>query len=99
MMKIWDRAEQMVVGVLGLAALAFALWQVISRYLFPQSAISYAEEIIVYLVIWAIMIVSSQLVRTDSHVRPDLVFNLLPGRWLRWMEMLNCAAAIVFCGA
>jgi C4-dicarboxylate transporter DctQ subunit len=63
MMKIWDRAEQTLVGVLGLAALAFALWQIVSRYFFPQESISYAEEVIVYLVVWAITIVSSQLVR------------------------------------
>jgi hypothetical protein len=36
MMKIWDRAEQTLVGVLGLAALAFALWQAVSRYFFPR---------------------------------------------------------------
>src|SRR5882672_7206009 len=98
-MKIWNRAEQTLVGLLGLAALAFALWQVVSRYFFPQGSISYAEEVIVYLVIWAIMIVSSQLVRTDSHVRPDLVLNVVPARVARWMEIFNCVAAMVFCGA
>jgi C4-dicarboxylate transporter DctQ subunit len=85
--------------VLGLAALGFALWQAISRYFFPKQSISYAEEVIVYLLIWAIMIVSSQLVRTDSHVRPDLVLNVVPARVARWMEVFNCAAAILFCGA
>jgi C4-dicarboxylate transporter DctQ subunit len=99
MMKIWDRAEQTLVGVLGLAALVFALWQAVSRYFFPQQSISYAEEVIVYLLIWAIMIVSSQLVRTDSHVRPDLVLNVVPARVARWMEVFNCLAAIFFCGA
>ncbi len=49
--------------------------------------------------IWAIMIVSSQLVRTDSHVRPDLVLNVVPAGVARWMEIFNCVAAIVFCGA
>ncbi len=58
MMHIWNRAEQTIVGILGLVALAFALWQVLSRYILPQGSISYAEEVIVYLVIWAIMIVS-----------------------------------------
>jgi C4-dicarboxylate transporter DctQ subunit len=98
MMKIWDRVERTVVGVLGLAALAFALWQVLSRYFFPQQSISYAEEVIVYLVIWAIMIVSSQLVRTDGHVRPDLVLKVVPAGVARWMEVFNCIAAIAFCG-
>ena len=91
MMKIWDRVEQTLVGVLGLAALAFALWQVVSRYFVPQQSISYAEEVIVYLLIWAIMIVSSQLVRTDGHVRPDLVLNVVPASVARWVEMFNCA--------
>jgi len=98
-MNLWDRAEQALVGVLGLAALAFALWQVLSRYFFPQASISYAEEVIVYLLIWAIMIISDQLVRTDSHVRPDVVRNFLPAFALRWIEVFNCAAAILFCGA
>src|SRR5467141_1102028 len=98
-MKIWNRAEQTLVGLLGLTALAFALWQVVSRYFFPQQSISFAEEVIVYLLIWAIMIVSSQLVRTDSHVRPDLVLNVVPARVARWMEIFNCVAAMVFCGA
>ena len=99
MMKIWNRLEQTIAGILGLAALAFALWQVASRYLFSQHSISYAEEVIVYLMIWGIMIVSSQLVRTDSHVRPDLVLNVVPTDVARWMEVFNCIAAIAFCGA
>jgi C4-dicarboxylate transporter, DctQ subunit len=51
MMKIWDRVEQTLVGLLGLGALAFAVWQVVSRYFAPQQSISYAEEVIVYLLV------------------------------------------------
>jgi C4-dicarboxylate transporter DctQ subunit len=98
-MRIWNRAEQAAVGVLGLGALAVALWQVLSRYFFPRESIGYAEEVMVYLLIWATMIVSSQLVRTDSHIRPDLVRNIVPARLARWLEMFNCIAAIAFCGA
>src|SRR5215470_16523837 len=97
MLKFWDRAEQTLAGLLGLAALALALWQVASRYFFPQQAISFAEEVIVYLMIWAILLVSSQLVRTDSHVRPDLVLNVAPPHVKRWLEVFNSGAAIVFC--
>ena len=98
-MKIWDHAEQAIVGILGLTALACAVWQVLSRYVFPQQSIGYAEEVIVYLLIWAVMIVSSQLTRTDSHVRPDVLRNVVPPALARWLELFNCAAAVVFCAA
>jgi C4-dicarboxylate transporter, DctQ subunit len=98
-MKLWDRAEQVVVGLLGLCAMIMALWQVIGRYLDPEHSISYAEEVIVYLIIWAVMIISSQLVRRDGHVRPDLVLRLLPKKAMRWVEMFNCVVALVFCAA
>jgi len=98
-LKAWDRIERAIVGTLGLAALACAVWQVLSRYFFPQQSIGYAEEVIVYLLIWATMIVSSQLVRTDSHVRSDVVHNVAPPGVVRWLELFNCIAAVVFCGA
>ena len=41
-MKLWDRVEQTLVGLLGLAALLVGLWQVIGRYADPAGAISYA---------------------------------------------------------
>jgi C4-dicarboxylate transporter, DctQ subunit len=97
--KIWDRVEQAIVGILGLAALACAVWQVLSRYFFPQQSMGYAEEVIVYLLIWAVMIVSSQLVRTDSHIRPDVLRNVVPPGVARRLEMFNCGAAIAFCAA
>jgi C4-dicarboxylate transporter DctQ subunit len=92
----WDKFEETLVGLL---ALVIGLLQVIGRYFDPARAISYAEEVIVYLVIWAIMIVSSQLVRRDGHVRPDLVLRLLSPRYLRLVEIFNCLVAVVFCAA
>ena len=68
----------------------------LGRYLFPQQAISYAEEVIVYLIIWAVMLLSSELVRTDGHMRSDLVLRLLPIKAVRWVEVF-CLVALVFC--
>jgi C4-dicarboxylate transporter DctQ subunit len=98
-LRWWDKIEETLVGLLGLIALVIGLLQVIGRYIDPERAISYAEEVIVYLIIWAIMIVSSQLVRRDGHVRPDLVLRLLPPRYLRLVEIFNCLIAVVFCAA
>jgi C4-dicarboxylate transporter, DctQ subunit len=92
----WDRVERTLVGLLGAAALAIAVVQVFGRYLDPGSAINWAEEVIVYLAVWAVMLVSSQLVRTDSLVRPDLVLRLLPAPAQRWVETFNCLVAMTF---
>jgi C4-dicarboxylate transporter DctQ subunit len=95
---VWDRIEQTLVGLLGLAALAVGLWQIIGRYFDPKMSSGWGDEVIVYLVIWAIMIVSSQLVRLDGHVRPDLVLRLLGPSGQRVLEVFNCIVALGFCG-
>lgn len=96
-LTIWDKVERMLVGLLGLIAMVVGLIQVVGRYFFPSHAISWAEEVIVYLVVWGVMIISSQLVRTDGHVRPDLVLRLIPPGVQRWVEAFNCLVALGFC--
>jgi C4-dicarboxylate transporter DctQ subunit len=95
---VWDRIERVLVGLLGALAMLVGLVQVLGRYLWPALAISWAEEVIVYLIVWAVMIVSSQLVRTDGHVRPDLLLRLVPPAGQRWLEAFNCIVALAFCG-
>jgi C4-dicarboxylate transporter DctQ subunit len=46
--------------------------------------------------VWAIMIVASPLVRSDGHVRPDLVLRMLRPGAQRWVEMFNCLVALAF---
>jgi C4-dicarboxylate transporter, DctQ subunit len=93
---VWNRVERLLVGLLGAGALAIAVVQVFGRYVDPAGAINWAEEVIVYVAVWAVMLAASQLVRTDGHVRPDLVLRLLPARAQRWVEMVNCLMAIAF---
>jgi len=94
----WDTIERTLVGILGALAMIVGLVQVLGRYFFPAFAISWAEEVIVYLIVWGVMVISSQLVRSDGHVRPDLVLRLVPPQGQRWMEAFNCVIALVFCG-
>jgi len=93
----WDKVERFLIGLLGAAAMLVGLVQVVGRYIAPRYAISWAEEVIVYLIVWGVMIIYSQLVRTDGHVRPDLVLRLVGPRGQRWMEAFNCVVALVFC--
>ncbi|MGB9114923.1 TRAP transporter small permease [Bradyrhizobium sp.] len=93
----WDRVERLLIGLCGALAMLIGLVQVVGRYIAPRYAMSWAEEVIVYLIVWGIMLAASQLVRTDGHVRPDLVLRAVPAGIQRWMEVLNCVAALVFC--
>jgi len=92
----WDRVERLLVGILGACAMSIAAIQVFGRYIDPAAAITWAEEVIVYIAVWAVMIIASQLVARDGHVRPDLVLRLLRPGVQRWVEMFNCLVAIAF---
>lgn len=93
---VWDWIERTLVGALGAFALLIAAVQVFGRYIDPADAITWAEEVIVYVMVWAVMIIASQLVRTDGHVRPDLVLRLMGPGAQRWVEMFNCLVALAF---
>jgi len=43
----------------------------VGRYIDPAGAMTWAEEVLVYIAVWAVMIIASQLVRADGHVRPE----------------------------
>jgi C4-dicarboxylate transporter, DctQ subunit len=94
---LWDRVERLLIGLLGSVAMLVGLVQVVGRYVAPRYAISWAGEVIVYLIVWGIMLAASQLVRTDGHVRPDLVLRAVRPHVQRWMEVINCVAALAFC--
>jgi C4-dicarboxylate transporter, DctQ subunit len=92
----WVWLERTLVGLLGGFAMVIAVLQVFGRYIDPEHAITWAEEVIVYIAVWAVMIVASDLVRTNGHVRPDLVLRLLRPQAQRWVETFNCLVAIAF---
>jgi C4-dicarboxylate transporter, DctQ subunit len=95
--EVWDRVERLLIGLLGAGALSVGTYQVIGRYVAPQYASGWSDEVTVYFAVWAIFIAASQLVRTDGHVRPDLVLRLLPPRRQRGVEIFNCLVALAFC--
>ena len=96
-MRAWNFVERTLIGVLGAMALAVGAYQVIGRYIDQRIAFQYGDEVVVYLTVWAVFLASSQLVRTDGHVRPDIIIRLLPPQGQRWVESFNCCVAIAFC--
>ena len=97
LLRAWDFTERTLIGLLGAGALGIGTYQVIGRYIDPRISFQYGDELVVYLTVWAVFLASSQLVRTDGHVRPDIVLRLLRPGVARWVEAFNCCVAIAFC--
>lgn len=95
-LKAWDALETYTSGLLGMAALALSFYQVVMRYLF-NDAPEGAEEGVLYLVIWAVFIISSRLVRDDEHVGADFVVGKLPIPLRRWLAVATTTLALGFC--
>jgi C4-dicarboxylate transporter DctQ subunit len=97
LLAAWNTVERLLIGLLGTSALGVGTYQVVGRYVDPRIAFPYGDEVVTYLTVWAVFLASSQLVRTDGHVRPDIVLRLLPPQGQRWVEAFNCCAALAFC--
>lgn len=93
---LWARIELFLVGALGTLALLVALYVMITRYIFPEISIDWGEEVIVYLLVWAMWISSSQLVAEQGHVKTDLIFIKLPTNTQHWLNKLHQFIGLIF---
>ena len=98
MLRYWDVLERWIIGILGAAALLICVWQIVGRYISADLALTWGEELSVYVIIWAGLLTASQLVRDDGHVRADIILRMLKPEHQRWVEVVNCLLAIIFCG-
>jgi len=97
MLEAWDKVERWLIGLLGALGLVVYLTQIIGRYVTTAIDFSVAEELTVYIIIWAAFLVASLLVREDGHVRADLLIRMLRPERQRWIEVANCGIALGFC--
>jgi len=96
--RAWGAVEGWLIGLCGLTGLGLAVYQMVTRYAFPALYVDWAEETVVYLVVWGMWLAASGLVAENRHVRADLVIRLLPPRAQYLFEIANTAVCLVFCG-
>jgi len=95
-LKIWNWAENTIVGLLTASALAIALYDMGARILDPDLATGVSEEVIVYLIIWALFLTASTLTHENRHVRADILLLALPAQGRRAAEILNALVGLAF---
>ena len=80
----WPRAF---LGLMMLIGVAINIANVIGRYLF-NAPLFWAEEVLVYMMIWAVFIGLPAIVVDNAHLRMDLFYNLMGPRLKRAVDGL-----------
>ncbi len=96
--KNWTRVEKFIVGLLAFSATAIAFYGVIARYILHNPP-DWAEEICIYLIIWAVFISASILAEEKGHVAATLVVEKFSMKTRRYLAVFNGIVALAFCVA
>jgi len=88
------RVIRAILGALILVGVALNFANVVGRYVF-LAPIIWAEEVLVFIMVWCVMLGATLVTWEDQHLRMDAVHHLTPPRVRRW---LNLVTALVFAG-
>ncbi len=87
-------AIRAVLGILILVGVAINFANVVGRYLFLKPII-WAEEILVFIMIWCVMLGATLVTWENQHLRMDAVYHLTPPRGRRWLNLTSTLAFLV----
>jgi len=96
--KGWTRVEKFIVGLLAFSATMVAFYGVISRYILRRPP-DWAEEVVTYLIIWAVFISASILAAEKGHVAATLIVERFSLKTRRYLAVFNGVVALGFCVA
>src|SRR5512134_2225283 len=86
--KGWIKAEKFIVGLLAFSATLLAFYGVITRYVFKRPP-DWAEEICIYMIIWAVFITASTLAAEKGHVAATLIVERFSLKTRRYLAVFN----------
>lgn len=95
-LRTWGAIENTIVGLLAMITLLIVVYTIVIRVVMPSLTPSWADETIVYLMIWATFIALSGVTGGNRHVRADLVTNAIPPQHHRALELLSLVCGAVF---
>ena len=90
---VLQRLPLTLAALLLLAAIAINFTNVLARYLFLAS-IYWADEAMVFLVIWSIFLAAIAVTYDGSHLTMDLFSARLPPRWQRTLDTAIAAVCL-----
>ena len=81
-------------GILFLIAAALNIINVIARYVF-SNPIFWAEEILIFIIIWGVFLVAGSITYRGGHLNMDLIYSKMSPRW---KSAVNIAIALTLIG-
>jgi TRAP-type C4-dicarboxylate transport system permease small subunit len=88
------RAIRAVLGILILAGVALNFANVVGRYVF-FAPIIWAEEVLVFIMVWCVMLGATLVTWENQHLRMDAVHHLTPPRVRRWLNLVGTLAFLL----
>ena len=89
---IFIRLPYVISGVLFLIAATINIVNVVARYVFFKP-IFWAEEVLIFIVIWTVFIMAGSITYRGAHLCMDLIYNTLkPGLKI----VINCLITVTF---
>jgi TRAP-type C4-dicarboxylate transport system permease small subunit len=83
-----------VLGALILFGVGINFANVVGRYVFLKPII-WAEEVLVFIMVWCVMLGATLVTWENQHLRMDAVYHLAPPRVRRWLNLLSTLAFLV----
>jgi C4-dicarboxylate transporter DctQ subunit len=96
LISVWGSAERFIVGFFTFTAAMITLYAVFMRYVM-KAAPAWSEEVAIYLIIYAVYIVSSTLQEERGHVGATFFIELFPLPVRRWVEVITVVIGLIFC--
>ena len=93
--KFWDKFEWYLIGILLGAATLLCFQEVVGRAVF-NSPTQWAEELIRYVIIFAVFIGVSSVTKKDEHIRMSAIINLFPEKKRRILDIIIASLCLVF---
>lgn len=94
---IFDTIPRTIAASLLLVAVVINFSNVVGRYLF-RSPIFWADEVLVFLVIWCVFLCLTAITYNGGHLKMDLISSMLRGPW-RIIANASVVALMLACGA
>jgi len=91
----WNRVEKFIVGLFTFSAAMITLYAVFMRYVM-KAAPEWSEEVAIYLIVWAVYLVSSTLQEERGHVGATFFIELFPLPVRRWVEVATNIIGFIF---